>query len=129
MLHGDWKGFLMSNTNDEDNKNGLAVYLSITDDNDKGEIFGIMTVSYRYQTDIYRAKYKVTGMIDYANYRISIKQGDFIYSDLLPKGLNWCTGFGTFNIYRSSQAKKIYLDGYMSTNCGAEKLRLILVKV
>lgn len=128
MLHGDWKGFLMSNTTDEDNKNGLAVYLTITDDNDKGEVFGIMTISYRYQTDIYRAKYKVTGQIDYANYRISITQGDFIYSDLLPKGLNWCTGSGTFNIYRSSMAKKIYMDGYMTTNCGAQKLRLILVK-
>jgi len=129
MLHGAWKGFLMSNTADEDNRNGLPVTLNITDDNDKGDIFGEMTVSYRYQTDVYRAKYKISGDIDYANYTITINQGDFIYSDLLPKGLNWCTGSGTFNVYRSSSAKKIYMDGYMKTNCGAEKLRLILVKM
>lgn len=129
MLHGTWKGFLISNTNDEDNRNGLPVTLTIVDDNDKGEIFGEMVVSYRYQTDVYRAKYKISGNIDYANYRISLQQGDFIFNDLLPKGLKWCTGGGTFGVYRSSTAKKIYMDGFMQTNCGSEKLRLILIKM
>ncbi len=129
MLHGSWKGFIMSNTNDESNKNGLQSTLTITDDNDKGQIFGEMIVFYRYQTDIYKAKYKITGNIDYVNYTISFQQGDFIYADLLPKGLNWCTGGGTFSVFRSTTAKKLYMDGYMTTNCGPENLRLILIKM
>lgn len=128
MIRGNWKGYLMSKSLDVDNKDGLPVTLYIIDDNDKGQIWGEMIVRYRYQTDIYKAKYKVSGQLDYSNYTISIQQGDFIYRDLLPKGLNWCTGGGTFNIYRSNYKKILYMDGYMQTNCGSEKLRLLLIK-
>ena len=128
-LRGTWQGFLKSNTADESNKDGLPVSIIITDDNDAGDVFGEMNVSYRYQTDIYRARYKMSGNINYSTYQITIKQEDFIYSDLLPKGLKWCSGSGTLNIYRSSSAKKLYMDGFMKTNCGEERLRLILIKM
>ena len=127
-LHGNWKGYLISNNMDADNKDGLPVTLSIIDDNDGGDLVGEMTAQYRYQTDIYKAKWSVSGNIDYDNYTIYLQQGNFIYSDLLPKGLQWCSGYGNLNIYRSTYKKKIYMDGSMYTNCGQENLRLILVK-
>ncbi len=128
-IRGNWKGFLMSKSLDVDNKDGLPVTLYIVDDNDNGDIVGEMVVKYRYQTDIYKAKYSITGKLDYSNYTLSLEQTGVIYYDLLPKGLQWCMGSGKFNIYRSTYAKKLYIDGYMTTNCGDERLRLVLVKV
>lgn len=128
MFHGTWKGFLLSKNADEDNKKGLPVSLYIVDDNDDGDLFGEMTVQYRYQTDIYKAKYKVTGQINFEDNTMFIKQERIIYCDILPKGLQWCFGSGDFNILRNVYKKKNYLDGYMTTDCGDEKLRMILLK-
>lgn len=127
-IHGNWKGFLIGKNMDADNKDGLPVTLSIIDDNDEGDLVGEMTAQYRYQTDVYKAKWSITGSIDYYNYTIYLQQGNFIYYDLLPKGLQWCSGYGNLNIYRSTYMKKIYMDGTMYTNCGQDQLRLILVK-
>ncbi|MDB5227982.1 MAG: hypothetical protein JWN78_2175 [Bacteroidota bacterium] len=127
-LHGNWKGFIVSNL-DVYNSTGLPVSLSIVDDNDEGDLVGEMTVQYRYQTDIYKAKYAIEGNIDYEKYVISLRQTHFVYSDLLPKGLQWCIGGGTFNIYRSTYGKKTYMDGYMKSNCGKEDMRMILIKM
>ncbi|MFN8237808.1 MAG: hypothetical protein U0T77_06520 [Chitinophagales bacterium] len=127
-IHGNWKGFLISKTPEEDNKDGLPVTLYIIDDNDQGDLVGEMTVQYRYQTDVYKAKWSISGNIDYYNYTITLQQDNFVYYDLLPKGLQWCAGYAKLNIYRSTYIKKLYMDGSMYTNCGEEKLRLILVK-
>lgn len=87
-----------------------------------------MTIKYRYQTDIYNAKYKVIGKVDYASNVMYIEQTELIYYDLLPKGLNWCFGRGTLNILRNPYYKKNYLDGYMTTNCGQDQQRFVLIK-
>lgn len=130
-IRGDWKGMLTSNSllSDPDNNKGLPVMLTIIDDNNEGQIAGEMTVQYRYQTDVYKAKYAVTGTLDYKAYVITIKQEKFLFYDLLPKGLKWCMGSGKFNIYRSIYRKKMYMDGYMTSDCGAERMRMILVKM
>ncbi len=127
-IHGNWKGFLISKNPDSDNKDGLPVTLYIIDDNDEGDLVGEMTVQYRYQTDIYKAKWSVSGSLDYTKYTISILQESFVFYDLLPKGLQWCSGNARLNIYRSTYKKKLYMDGIMYTNCGEEELRLVLVK-
>ena len=127
-LHGEWKGFIVSNL-DVYNSTGLPVSLNITDDNDQGGLVGEMIVQYRHQTDVYKAKYAIEGNIDYDKYIINLQQTKFVYSDLLPKGLQWCLGGGTFNIYRSTYGKKIYMDGYMKSNCGKEDMRMILIKM
>jgi hypothetical protein len=128
-IRGSWKGYLLSNTEDSDNRKGLPCSLFIIDDNDEGYFTGEMTVQYRYQTDIYKAKYTVQGMIDYEKYSIYLKQTKMVYYDLLPKGLQWCFGSGTFSIYRSIYGKKTYMDGPMNSTCGNEKMRLILIKM
>ncbi len=128
MFHGTWKGFLMSKSLDGDNKKGLPVSLYIVDDNDAGDLFGEMSIQYRYQSDIYKAKYKVSGNINYDEKKIFIEQEKIIFFDLLPKGLEWCFGNGTFSILRNPYTKKYYLDGYMITNCGNERLRMVLIK-
>ena len=128
MYHGTWKGYLMSSSLDADNKKGLPVTLYIVDDNDAGMLIGEMSIQYRYQTDIYRAKYKVGGYIDYDENTIYIEQEKLIYYDLLPKGLQWCFGSGTYKVRRDPYKKKMYLDGSMVTNCGNEKLRMVLFK-
>jgi hypothetical protein len=128
-VRGNWKGYLVSKSLDSDNSSGLPVTLYIIDDNDAGDFQGEMTVQYRYQTDLYKAKYSVEGNIDYTNYIITLEQTNLIYYDILPKGLQWCFGGGTFNIYRSIYGKKIYMDGYLGTNCGGEKMRMILIKM
>jgi hypothetical protein len=87
-----------------------------------------MMVQYRYQTDIYKAKYAIQGDVNYQKFTISFNQTRLIYNDLLPKGLNWCFGSATLNVKRSTYKKKIYMDGYMNTNCGKEQMRVILVK-
>ena len=85
MLRGKWKGVIVTKDNsDIDNKNGLIVNLYITDDNDVGDFRGEMTVSYRYQTDVYKAKYQITGKLDYNTYKFRIRQDKFIFSDVLP---------------------------------------------
>ena len=127
-IRGNWKGYMISNSPDPDNKNGMPATLYIVDDNDDGDIVGEMTVQYRYQSDIYRAKYTIQGKINYEDYTIAIDQTGLKYYDLLPKGLNWCFATGELNIYRSSTAKKLYIDGNMTTNCGAN-LRMILIKM
>ena len=128
MLHGNWKGFLLSKNSDADNKKGLPVTLYIVDDKDAGDLVGEMTVQYQYQTDIYKAKYKVSGNINYEENTMYLVQEKLIFYDLLPKGLEWCFGSGSFNIRRNPYMKKNYLDGYMTTNCGNEKLRMVLFK-
>ena len=130
-IHGNWKGFLISNSllMDPYNRRGLPVTLYIIDDNDKGDLIGEMNVQYKYQTDIYKAKYKIEGNINYTKYTISLVQGNLIFSDILPKGLQWCFGNGTLNIYRSTFGKKTYMDGFMKTSCGNERIRMILVKM
>ncbi|HNY55525.1 MAG: hypothetical protein KAX69_03920 [Chitinophagales bacterium] len=102
--------------------------MNIIDDNDAGELVGEMIIQYRYQTDLYKAKYKVLGMINYENMTMYLEQSKLIYYDLLPKGYQWCFGIGTFEILRNPYRKKNYLDGYMTTNCGDEKLRMVLIK-
>ena len=129
-IRGNWKGYLTSKSMiDADNKTGLPVTLYIIDDNDEGDIMGEMTVQYRYQTDIYKAKYSVNGNIDYENYTISLEQTKLIFYDILPKGLQWCFGFGTLKIYRSIYGKKTYMDGYMTSSCGTEKIHMVLLKM
>lgn len=119
---------MLSNTSDVDNGKGLPVTLFISSDNEAGEMVGEMSIQYRYQTDIYKAKYSVNGLIDYENKSIYIEQVKLIYYDLLPRGLQWCFGNGTFQIFRNPYKKKNYLDGYMTTSCGPEKLRMVLIK-
>lgn len=114
---------------DADNKNGMPATLTITDDAENGDYVGEMLISFRYQSDIYRARYKVEGNIDYEKYTISIIQTGLIYSDILPRGLNWCFSSGVLNIYRSNTAKKIYLDGYMHVECTNDNVRTILIKM
>jgi hypothetical protein len=128
LYEGTWKGIMLSNTSDVDNGKGLPVTLFISSDNEAGEMVGEMSIQYRYQTDIYKAKYSVNGLIDYENKSIYIEQVKLIYYDLLPRGLQWCFGNGTFQIFRNPYKKKNYLDGYMTTSCGPEKLRMVLIK-
>jgi hypothetical protein len=128
-IRGSWKGYLMSNTEDQYNRNGLPATLYIIDDNDQGYFTGEMTIQFRYQTDIYKAKYTVKGIIDYEKYQVYLEQTNIVFYDLLPKGLQWCFGKGTFNIYRSIYGKKTYMDGPMTSSCGEESMRLILVKM
>ncbi|MBK8350786.1 MAG: hypothetical protein IPL21_03570 [Saprospirales bacterium] len=129
MLRGKWKGVIVTKDNtDIDNKNGLIVNLYITDDNDVGDFRGEMTVSYRYQTDVYKAKYQITGKLDYNTYKFRIRQDKYIFSDVLPKGLNWCIGSGDGRIYRSKYKKRIIMDGNLATNCGGDRLHFVLVK-
>ena len=78
---------MLSNTSDVDNGKGLPVTLFISSDNEAGEMVGEMSIQYRYQTDIYKAKYSVNGLIDYENKSIYIEQVKLIYYDLLPRGL------------------------------------------
>ena len=127
MYSGIWKGVIMIK-NDPDNPKGLATTLNIIDNADNGDLVGEMTVQYLYQTDAYKAKYKVLGIINYEEMTMYLEQTNLIYSDLLPKGLQWCFGIGTFQILRNPYRKKNYLDGYMTTNCGNEQLRMILIK-
>lgn len=126
---GKWKGYVISKNMDYDNRNGMPVTLTITDDADNGDYVGDMVVSYRYQTDVYRAKYTVEGNINYVDYTISVIQTGLVYSDLLPKGLNWCFSSGDLNIYRSTSAKKLYIDGYVYVDCTNENVRMILIKM
>lgn len=119
---------MSKNNTDIDNKNGLQVTMFITDDNDVGDFRGEMTVRYRYQTDVYKAKYQITGKLDYNTYKMQIRQDKYIYADLLPKGLNWCIGSGTARMYRSTYKKKVVIDGNLTTNCGGENLRFVLFK-
>lgn len=128
MFRGTWKGYILSKSLDDDNKKGLPVTLYIVDDNDAGDLVGEMSIQYKYQTDIYKAKYKVSGSIDYDEYTMYIRQEKLVYYDLLPKGLQWCFGSGNYKIFRNSYKKKIYIDGYMTTDCGKEKIRMILIK-
>jgi hypothetical protein len=128
-LKGKWKGLLISKNADADNKNGLPVTLFILDDNDVGNFSGDMILKYRYQSDVYKAKYNITGRLDYNTFKLTIQQNKIIYSDILPKGLNWCIGNGTARMYRSTYKKSIIIDGYFTTNCGAERMRLVLVKM
>jgi hypothetical protein len=128
LIRGTWKGYLTSKSLDSDNETGLPVTLFIIDDNNQGQVSGEMTVQYRYQTDIYKAKYSIQGNIDYDNYVITLLQTGMIFYDLLPKGLKWCFGSGSFHIYRSIYGRKTYMDGFMTSDCGAEKMRMILVK-
>ena len=106
----------------------MQVSLFITDDNDVGDFRGEMTVRYRYQTDVYKAKYQITGKLDYNTYKLQIRPDTFIFADVLPKGLNWCIGSGTARMYRSTYKKKVIMDGTLATNCGAERLRMVLIK-
>ncbi|MBK9792682.1 MAG: hypothetical protein IPP60_06170 [Sphingobacteriales bacterium] len=87
-----------------------------------------MTIQYRYQTDIYKAKYVLSGLYDETFTNIYITQEKLLYYDILPKGLQWCFGSGTFVLHRNPYRKKNYIDGYMTTNCGNEKIRMVLVK-
>jgi hypothetical protein len=128
LYTGYWKGVMFSNMNDIDNDKGLPVILYISYDNDAGELTGEMTIQYRYQTDLYKAKYKVSGLIDYDQKTIYLEHDKLVYFDVLPRGLQWCFGSGTFQIFRNTYKKKNYMDGYMTTNCGAEKLRMVLIK-
>lgn len=128
LYSGNWKGYLFAGGNDGDKKRGLPVSLYIIDDNDDGDLVGEMSITYRYQSDLYRAKYKMSGQIDYENRTMFLQQEELIYYDLLPKGLKWCFGSGTFEMLRNPYKKKNYIDGYMTTNCGDEKLRMVLIK-
>ncbi len=119
---------MISNSADADNKDGMPVTLFILDDNDVGNFSGDMVVSYRYQSDIYKAKYNITGKLDYNTFKMSIQQNKIIYNDLLPKGLNWCIGSGNARMFRSTYKKTIIIDGNFSTNCGGERMRLFLIK-
>lgn len=125
---GTWKGFLLTDVSNADNANGLPVTLFISDDNKSGELHGEMTVQYRYQTDVYRAKYSVAGIYDKTTSQVYIEQQKIIYYDLLPKGLEWCLGKGTFKLQRNPYEKKNYLDGTLISNCGNEKMRMVLIK-
>jgi hypothetical protein len=125
---GTWNGYLITDTDNADNQNGLPVTLFFSDDNKLGELSGEMTIQYRYQTDVYRAKYSVTGTYSKSASRVFIEQKKIIFCDILPKGLQWCFGSGTFSLLRNPYKKKNYLDGIMSSNCGKEKMRMIIVK-
>lgn len=129
ILRGNWKGIILTNdNNDLDNKGGLQITLFITDDNEVGDFRGEMTVRYRYQTDVYKAKYEITGKLDYNTYKMQIRQDRYIFADVLPKGLSWCIGSGTARMYRSTYKKRVIIDGNLSTNCGAQRLRFVLFK-
>lgn len=86
-----------------------------------------MSIQYRYQDDIYKAKYNISGRYD-AGGSIFLQQEKLVYYDVLPKGLQWCFGSGYFAMFRDPYKKKNYLDGYMTTNCGDEQLRMILIQ-
>lgn len=126
-MQGTWQGILMSKSLDNDNKDGLQTTLTIVDDNNSGNYTGEMIIYYKYQTDYYKARYKVVGKVDYSNYTLTLSQTEFIYGDLLPKGLQWCIGGGNFRIFRSSSTKKYYMDGTYETNFN-EKYRMVLFK-
>lgn len=127
-VQGNWKGRLLSNYLDVYNKNGLPVNLYLMDDKSDGNLVGEMTIHYQYQEDVYRAKYKVSGKINYNTFQFNITQTKLVFSDLLPKGLEWCMGKAdNLQIYRSSKVKKLYIDGQFETNCN-EKYRMVLFK-
>ncbi len=128
MYQGTWKGMLLSKSLDADNRKGLPVTLYIADNNGDGDISGEITIQYRYQTDIYKAKYNVIGKIDYINFTMYIEQTELIFYDILPKGYKWCFGSGNFKILRNPNRKRNYIDGFMNTNCGNEQMRMILIK-
>ncbi|MFN8261027.1 MAG: hypothetical protein U0X41_08860 [Chitinophagales bacterium] len=128
MYTGNWKGFLLTDTTNVDNQKGLPVTVFISDDNDKGELYGEMTIQYRYQTDIYKAKYIISGNYEEGENSVYLQQERLVYYDLLPKGLQWCFGGGNFVVYRNPYKKKNYMDGFMTTNCGNEQMRIVLVK-
>ena len=111
-VQGNWKGRLISNYLDAYNKNGLPVSLYLMDDKADGNLVGEMTIRYRYQEDVYSAKYKVSGKIDYSSYKFNLTQTEIIFGDVLPKGLQWCAGKSdNLGIYRSSNIKRFYIDG------------------
>lgn len=128
IFTGYWKGYLITDTTNVDHKKGLPVTLFISDDNEQGELYGEMTIQYRYQTDVYKAKYVISGMYDETLANVLITHEKLVYYDILPKGLQWCFGSGSFNVKRNPYKKKNYLDGIMTTNCGDEEIRMILVK-
>jgi len=125
---GNWKGFLLTDTTNADNQKGLPVLLSIFDDNDKGDFYGEMSIQYFYQTDVYKAKYIVSGNYDESTSTVFIEQERLVFYDILPKGLQWCFGSGTLQLKRNPSRKKNYLDGSMTTNCGDEEMRMVLIK-
>ncbi|MCB0508910.1 MAG: hypothetical protein KDD21_11490 [Bacteroidetes bacterium] len=87
-----------------------------------------MKIYFRYQEDVYRAKFKIIGTVNYQTYQLTLTQTDMIYGDLLPKGLQWCMGKSDeLRIYRSSSVKKLYLDGNYVTACD-EVYRMVLFK-
>lgn len=125
---GGWKGYLLTDTSNADNRTGLPVVMNISDSNNKGEFAGDMTIQYRYQTDIYRVKYVISGNFDESTSVAYIEQEKIVYYDLLPKGLKWCFGSGYFKLQRNPYRKKIYLDGTMTTDCGDDPMRFVLIK-
>jgi len=128
VFTGFWKGYLITDTSNIDNKKGLPVTVFISDDNNQGEVAGEMSIQYRYQTDVYKAKYMITGTYDETMTSLLITQEKIVYYDLLPKGLQWCFGSGSFTLERNPYKKRYYLDGIMTTNCGDEQMRIILIK-
>ncbi|HOU47606.1 MAG TPA: hypothetical protein PLL99_07360 [Chitinophagales bacterium] len=125
---GGWKGYMLTDTTNADNKKGLPATLFISYVSSDGELAGEMTVQYRYQSDIYRAKYEVTGQYNFANSQAFIEQQKIVFHDILPKGLQWCFGSGYFRLKRNPYKKKSYLDGIMTTDCGKEMIRIVLIK-
>ena len=119
---------MLTDTTNADNKKGLPATLFISYVSTDGELAGEMTVQYRYQSDIYRAKYEVAGQYDAAASKAYIEQEKIVFHDILPKGLNWCFGSGYFQLKRNPYKKKYYLDGLMKTDCGKEIIRFILIK-
>lgn len=128
FLLGTWKGYIISNELDADNRNGLPVTLYINSDNDNGDFVGEMYVSYRYQTDIYNAKYMVKGSLDINTFVLRMSQTEIVYYDVLPKGMSWCFGQFKLNMYQSNYMRKIILDGSMNTECSESNIRVVLVK-
>jgi len=128
VFTGFWKGYLITDTSNIDNKKGLPVTVFISDDNNQGEVAGEMSIQYRYQTDVYKAKYMITGTYDETMTSLLITQEKIVYYDLLPKGLQWCFGSGSFTFEKNPYKKRYYLDGIMTTNCGDEQMRIILIK-
>lgn len=127
-LLGTWKGYIMTNNLDEDNKNGLPVTLYITSDRENGDFIGEMYVSYRYQTDIYNAKYSANGNLDVNTFTLRLYQKELVYYDILPKGLSWCFGQFKMKMYQSNYKRKLVLDGNMYTDCLEGNIRIVLIK-